>query len=232
MTNKILFLLRKIRALVTVRLLPSSRYSLATKSLQPISRRFGYDRGTPIDRYWIEKFLGENQIYITGRCLEITDDAYTKRFGGNKVTRSDVLDINPKNRRANIIDDLRSLKTVKGNTYDCLLLTQVLGMIDNIDAAIEQCHRILKPGGTILVTSACFSPTWHDNDNFWRFTAAGMRYAFGKHFTRKNIWVKTYGNVFSGQCFWVGMAQEEVTREQLEFNDPHFPCLVGLRAKK
>src|SRR5258708_1276969 len=37
---------------------------------RPISTSFGFDRGTPIDRYYIENFLGRNAGDIRGRVLE------------------------------------------------------------------------------------------------------------------------------------------------------------------
>ena len=52
----------------------------------PISRNFGLDRGTAIDRYYIEKFLAEHAADITGHVLEVGDDAYSRRFGSN-ITR-------------------------------------------------------------------------------------------------------------------------------------------------
>ena len=38
---------------------------------EPVSRLFGYDRGTPVDRYYMEKFLGGHSADIRGRVLEI-----------------------------------------------------------------------------------------------------------------------------------------------------------------
>ena len=75
--------------------------------------------------------------------LEVKDRKYTARFGGNVdgaktgVTRSDVLDINRENKEANIIDDIRSLATIQDGTYDCMILTQVLQYVDDLDAAIR-----------------------------------------------------------------------------------------------
>src|SRR5690242_583275 len=63
------------------------------RSTEPISEVSGYDRGLPIDRYYIERFLNQNADLISGAVLEIGDDAYTRRFGGSRVTRSDVMNI-------------------------------------------------------------------------------------------------------------------------------------------
>lgn len=223
--------IRLARAFTMKMIKPKENYFFATKSLKPLSRKFGFDRGTPIDRYYIEKFLADNKAKIKGRCLEIGDNRYTKKYGASKVKISDILDIDKKNKKANIHANLKNLKSLKSNLYDCIILTHVLGMIDDYEAAVRECKRILKPGGTILVTTSCFSPTYDINANFFRFTVASARYVFGKYF-KKNLVVKSYGNVLAGQYFWVGLAQEELTKKELEFNDPHFPCIVAIKANK
>lgn len=232
MKKIIINILNPIRAVIMRRIKPNSKYFLATRSLKPLSNKFGYDRGKPIDRYYIEKFLRENKKYIKGRCLEIVDNSYSLKFGGKKVTKSDVLDNNPKNSDANIHGDLRNLSMIENNKYDCIILTQVLGLIDDYEAAIKECKRILKPSGVILLTSACFSPTLDINQNFWRFTSASIKYIFGKFFNRNKLFVKSYGNVLAGQCFWVGLAQEELSKKELEYNDPRYPCIVAARIIK
>ena len=65
------------------------------RRLAPLSREFGYDRGQPVDRYYIEAFLAASSGLIRGRVLEIGDRSYTERFGGDRVTQSDVLNVNP-----------------------------------------------------------------------------------------------------------------------------------------
>jgi SAM-dependent methyltransferase len=225
--------LRTARAAINRTLFPSSNYWLATRSTKPISTRFGYDRGKPIDRYWIEKFLESNKHLVKGKCLEITDNSYTLHYGGTKVIKSEVLDIDTKNAKATIHGDVRSLKgVIADNTYDCIILTHVLGLIDEVQSAVKELHRILKPGGVILATSACLSPTYDVNSNFWRFTPNGLKYLFTKAFDPSNVEIKAFGNVLAGQCFWVGMAQEDLTPEQLDYNDAKFPCVVAVKAIK
>src|SRR5215210_840 len=57
---------------------------------EPISRSFGSDRGTPIDRYYIERFLEQNRSYVRGTCMEVQNSDYTHRFGRD-LGRVDVL---------------------------------------------------------------------------------------------------------------------------------------------
>ena len=59
----------------------------------PLSRQFGSDRGLPIDRHYVERFLIENAHAITGRVLEVGDATYIRRFGGKRVAAADVLNV-------------------------------------------------------------------------------------------------------------------------------------------
>ena len=54
--------------------------------LTPLSRAWSFDRGTPIDRYYVERFLAANAADVRGRVLEIGEDTYTRRFGGGRVS--------------------------------------------------------------------------------------------------------------------------------------------------
>ena len=67
------------------------------RRLDPVSRDWGYDRGVPIDRYYIENFLDRHAGDIRGHVLEIGVDSYTWRFGGDRVTKSDVLNLEEEN---------------------------------------------------------------------------------------------------------------------------------------
>lgn len=224
-------LLSTIRAKINRTLRPPGRYYLINRSLKPLSTKFGFDRGKPIDRYWIEKFLSDNTKYIKGRVLEITDNKYTKKFGKGKVDYSDILDINVKNKKANIIGDLRNLKNkIESDTYDCIILTHVLGLIDEYQSVISECRRILKPNGVLLYTGSCLGPVLGEKV-YWRFTPNSVKLIFKKYLKPKKLVIKSYGNVLVGQSFWVGMSQEDLTLKELEYNDKRFPCIVTAVAK-
>src|SRR5690348_17021256 len=63
------------------------------RRIEPLSRIFGSDRGLPVDRYYIEQFLAAHAADIQGRVLEIGHNVYTRKFGAERVTKSDVLHI-------------------------------------------------------------------------------------------------------------------------------------------
>lgn len=197
-------------------------------TLQPLSSKFGFDRGTPVDRYYIEKFLSENAQYISGTCLEIHDTHYVDTYG-HDVIRKDSLDVDPKNTQVSIHADLRSMPHVPSATYDCIVLTHTLGVIDDYEAAIRECKRILKPGGHILATVSAVGVAQHLEYSYWRFTSTSLGYLFKKYFS--DVKVSAFGNVLSGQAFWVGMAAEELSKEQLDAYDSRYQVIVGVVAK-
>ena len=204
-------------------------------AVSPISEKYGLDRGRSIDRYFIEQFLQENSSHIQGVCLEIKDDTYVKKYGGAAVSRSDVLDINQRNTKANIYNDLRTLGAIRNDNYDCIILTQVLQFIDNYDAAIQGCYRILKPGGYLLATLPFISRIdigSRAEGDFWRFTNASARYIFGKYFSKDNLQIKSWGNVLTGVGFWIGLSLEDMPVKKFGRHDPDFPLIISVAAKK
>ncbi|MGE5102371.1 MAG: hypothetical protein ACM3SX_20490, partial [Deltaproteobacteria bacterium] len=80
----------------------------ALRRLTPYRPNFGWHRGQCIDRYYIDKFFSFHAADIHGRVLEIGTPDYTHKFGGERVSRSDVIDLDPNNTSATIHDDLCS----------------------------------------------------------------------------------------------------------------------------
>jgi len=202
---------------------------------KPLSPVYGLDRGQPIDRYYIEEFLAAKADLMKGKVLEIMENRYTKAFGQKKVTTSDVLDIDSNNPRANIIGDLKRLEQIPDDQYDCIILTQVLQFIDEPAQAIVQCYRLLKPGGTILATLPTLSRidcVAKQAGDYWRFTATSAAYLFQKSFSPEKTEVISKGNLLSGLNFLIGLAQEEMDRNKLAFQDKDFPCLICVKATK
>src|SRR5262249_12336582 len=116
----------------------------------PVSRDWGYERGTPVDRYYIERFLERRASDIHGVVLEVQEADYTRRFGGDRVARSDVVDLNAANPRATVVSDLRCAANIPSDTYHCVIVTQTMHVVDDMRAVIAECARILKPDGVLL----------------------------------------------------------------------------------
>jgi SAM-dependent methyltransferase len=131
--------------------------AFADLPLEPLSDHYGWDRGTPLDRHYIETFLAEHSDVIRGSVLEVQDDAYTRAFGADRVTMSTVVDIDDANQRATLIADLSQPASLPADAYDCIILTQTLHLIPRPERCVENCYRGLRPGGTLLATAPSLS---------------------------------------------------------------------------
>jgi glycosyltransferase involved in cell wall biosynthesis len=205
------------------------------RRVQPLSQEFGYDRGRPVDRYYIENFLASRASDIRGRVLEIGDDSYTRQFGGEQVTIRDVLHAFEGNPQATIVADLARADHIPANTFDCLILTQTLHLLYDIRAAIQTLHRILKPGGVLLATVPGISQIsideWADSW-YWAFTVLSIRRLFEETFAAENLEIQVHGNVLAATAFLNGLAAEELCQDELDYADPHYQLLITIRAIK
>lgn len=201
---------------------------------RPLSHRYGYDRGTPIDRYYIECFLEEHRKEVRGRVLEVKDSAYTERYG-SAIERSDVLDIDGANPRATVIADLTAADSIPTDSYDCFILTQTLQFVYDLRAAIAHAHRILRPGGVLLATVPAVSRLPSENEgvsDYWRFTIPSCTLLFGEIFEPSRMKICSYGNVLTANAFLLGLAHEELSRRKVSLNDPYFPVIIAVHATK
>lgn len=202
--------------------------------LTPISRDWGFDRGRPIDRLYIERFIGANAGDIRGDVLEVSNDDYTVCFGGAKVTRSDILHYDKGNPRATVVADLAVPNPSLNGRFDCIICTQTLQFIYDCRSAVTQLHRWLKPHGVVLVTVPCISPISREDmrqtGDYWRFTVAAVRRMFAEEFGDDAIDVEALGNVLAATAFLHGIASEEFDEADLLEVDPQFQMLITVRA--
>jgi glycosyltransferase involved in cell wall biosynthesis len=201
----------------------------------PFSLEFGYDRGGPIDRYYIEAFLEQNKKRVYGRVLEIGDNEYTMRYGGTHVTTSDILHIDATNKKATFIGDLSNAPQLPSDSFDCIVLTQTLHFIYDFKAALQTCHRILKPGGSLLLTVPGISHIdqgeWKEYW-LWAFTDKSMRRLMNEFFESDAVEIKAYGNVFVATAFLYGIGLPEFKKKYLDYHDPSYQVIISVKAVK
>lgn len=201
----------------------------------PISKQFGFDRGLPIDRYYIAEFLSAHQDDIQERVLEIGDDNYTRQFGGDRVTKSDVLHVTEGNPQATIVGDLTCADHIPSDAFDCVLLPQTLHLIYDMKAALNTAYRILKPGGVLLTTFPGISQRAEDEWGSywcWSLTTTSAQRLFEEVFPSSTLNIKAYGNVLASIAFLHGLAAEELRPADLNYADPCYETLIAVRAVK
>jgi SAM-dependent methyltransferase len=199
----------------------------------PLSKDFGFDRGTPIDRRYIEAFLSGHSDDIRGDVLEVGDDTYSRRFGGDRVNRQHVLHLRDGHPGATITGDLTELATLPAGAFDCIILTQTLHLVFDVGAAVRTLRQSLRSGGVLLVTVPGITPIdrgeWRDSW-YWSFTEQALARLLAGSFDESKIRVIAYGNLFAATAFLHGAAVEEVPARKLAPPDPAYPVIVAARA--
>lgn len=219
----------------------------AMHRLRPVSADWGFDRGTPVDRWYIDDFLGRFSRVpgygagdVRGRVMEVGGDAYATSLAAGQaagaVDSIDVLHVSAENPKATLVGDLASGDGVPERAFDCVICTQTLHVIYDMQGAVRSLHRTLAPGGVALVTvpgitRSCIPDRDYWGD-YWRLTTQGAARMFGEVFGPGNVRVETYGNLLTAMGFLQGMAAEEFEEWELRMRDEDFEVLIGIRAQR
>jgi SAM-dependent methyltransferase len=207
----------------------------ALRRTTPIDPNWGFERGTPIDRIYVERFVGGHAADIRGRVLEIAAPDYTSRFG-SAVERSDILMAKEGNPEATIVGDLADAPQIPDDAFDCAIVTQTLQFVYEVRAAFATLHRILAPGGVLLATvpgiTKISPPEDAEYGEWWHYTGRSLRRLAEEVFGEGNVEVATYGNVLTASGFLYGLAASDLKPEELDAHDPLYEVIVGVRAVK
>lgn len=203
----------------------------------PVSSCFGFDRGTPIDRYYIENFFQKNGGLIQGQVLEVGDNTYSRKFSQGKVESFNTLQHAALGAGvATIIGDLTNSSTLPADAFDCFICAQTLQYTFEVQKAVEGACYLLKPGGVMLATVPGISQiSRFDADRYgeyWRFTTDSIARLFKPVFG-DSVEISSFGNVFSTTAFLQGVALEDLPdRSLLDKTDPDYQMIITIVARK
>jgi SAM-dependent methyltransferase len=201
------------------------------RRVTPFSASFGFERGTPVDRYYVDGFFLTNRGDIKGKVLEIQATSYSERFGVG-VTEMHSLDINPRFKPTFCCDLAQSQSVIPSNAYDCFLIPNTLAHIADLEPALQNAYRVLAPGGVILASCPGFVPLIPDGDDRWRMSAGGWHYVFERACPNSNLTVESKGNCLAAAAAMYGLSLEELTTDELDYNDRRNPVLVTVACRK
>ncbi|MEJ7809948.1 MAG: glycosyltransferase [Gemmatimonadaceae bacterium] len=222
---------RPIRRALQLVKLSRTRARLAV-GVQPLSYRWGTDRGFAIHRYYLNQFLQAFRADIRGECLEFQDATYAPKYGGSAITRMDVLHLDASNPAATVVADLTKPNDIATDRFDCIICTHVLHLIPELDRAVSEMHRILKPGGVLLAAVPHVSMCDPNEHELWRFTPEGLAVLLSKAFSAEHVVVRAYGNALTAGGELHGLVADEFRPSELEYHDPRFAVEVCARAVK
>jgi SAM-dependent methyltransferase len=205
------------------------------RRVTPIDPNWGFERGTPIDRVYVERFVGGHASDIRGRVLEIAAPDYATRFGSG-VERVDILMAREGNPQATIVADLADAPQIPDDTFDCAIVTQTLQFVWDAPAALATLHRILAPGGVLLATvpgiTKISPPEDEEFGEWWHFTGRSARRLAEQAFGEGRVEIEAFGNVLAASGFLYGLAASDLRAEELDARDRLYEVVVGVRAVK
>jgi glycosyltransferase involved in cell wall biosynthesis/SAM-dependent methyltransferase len=195
------------------------------RRLTPISAASALDRGTPVDRYYVARFLAAHRADIRGRVLEVGNGTHGARpDGDDRVAQWETHPTMTQAARA------------EASSFDCVILADVLTAEWDVREAVRRSADALAPGGVILATLPAIVGPEQDgaspSHRFWRFTALSARRLFEEHFDPASLTVEVHGNVLAGMAVLHGISAEELDPRELEHADPDYATLIGVRAVK
>jgi hypothetical protein len=193
----------------------------------PFSATYGFERGTPIDRHYLHAFLAQQQRLITGHVLEVQTDSYTQRFGRG-IRRSDTFDIVPSPDVTYVCDFAHCETAIPDRAYDCLLLPNTLPHFRELEPALSNAMRVVRPGGTILASAAGLLPLTGDVPEYWRLSPDGWRERLSAAWPGASLEVAGHGNCLVAIAAQLGLALEELTHAELDAHDPRYPVLTTI----
>jgi SAM-dependent methyltransferase len=205
------------------------------RRVTPIDPNWGFERGTPIDRVYVERFIGANAGDIHGHVLEIAAPDYTTAFGRG-VEKVDILMATEGNPEATIVGDLADAPHIPSDTFDCAIVTQTLQFVYDVRSALATLHRILAPGGVLLATVPGLTKISPIEDEqfgeWWHYTGRSLERLGGEAFGAAAVEVTTFGNVLAASGFLYGLAASDLRPDELAAHDPLYEVVIGLRAVK
>jgi SAM-dependent methyltransferase len=156
-------------------------------------------------------------------------------FGNDLVVQSDVLDV-VGGDAATYTCRLEEGHEIPADSFDCIICTQVLQYIYDLRGALRTLHRILKPGGCLLLTVPGITPV-RDGDEYgdawyWSFTDSSTSRLCRGVFGEATLETQVFGNVLAAAAFLQGLAVSDVTPRELDHLDPEYPVIIGAQVMK
>lgn len=221
------------RWLAAAKRVPGARAAVTRARFGDLGRtaplgRWGYERGTPVDRWYIRRWLQEQAPYVQGHALEVKEDLYASALGATSV---EVLDIDAANPRATLVADLCRPGALPTAGYDVAVVTQTLQFVADPAAAVRHLLGALRPGASLLITVPCLSRVDGPADR-WRWTPAGARALLEDCAPGRVLEISGLGNGLAGRAFLFGLAVEDLPLGALDAADPALPLLVAARVER
>jgi SAM-dependent methyltransferase len=134
-----------------------------------LSSRIGRTLSAKLTRITLDRFVEAHRS--SGRTLDVgAQNGPYAAFFPNRIG----LDIR-RGRDVKVLGDAQGLCFTDG-VFDVVLCTEVLEHLPEPQRAIDEMFRVLRPGGTLLLTTRFLFPIHDAPNDYFRFTKYGLRH--------------------------------------------------------
>jgi len=198
----------------------------------PRDARGGASRGTPLHRYYADRFVAAHAADVRGHLLVFRDDDVVHKYG-HDLASIDILDTDPDNDVATVLADVGDADSLPAGAYDCLVLPDVLRFVPDLEVALRNAWKSLRQGGVLLLTVPVLSAVLRGSEpDRWRLPPAGLELVLKRACPAADITVVPLGNFVTSVATLDGLAVEDLSRIDLDRADDQFPTVVGARLSK
>ncbi|MBD2360453.1 methyltransferase domain-containing protein [Anabaena minutissima FACHB-250] len=199
------------------------------RKTNPICHVTGFTRGTPIDRYYLQKFVNKIKDQVVGNVLEVGGVAKDREFYQFDLASTYRIMNLESGSGIDLVGDVHDVSLIETESLDGVVIFNVLEHCYSPWIAVENIYKWLKPGGKCF----CMVPNaqrLHDRPgDYWRPLPDGVNWLF-RNFSQRQLSV--YGNPLTVIASFHGVATEELTSEELDEFHADYPvstCIVATK---
>ena len=114
--------------------------------------------------------------HAQGRLIDLgCGDMPFRKLIEPRVTAYDSLDYFPRSKSITYVADIQAMSTIEDNTYDTAICLEVLEHVPDPFRAGREIHRIVRPGGILILSVPHLNRLHEEPHDYYRFTHYGLR---------------------------------------------------------
>jgi SAM-dependent methyltransferase len=195
----------------------------------PFCPNYGFSRGTPIDRFFLDCFITKIRDEVVGDVLEIggvQENRVRYRLQHASSYRTMDIELFP---GVDFAGDAHDPAASPASSFDCILLFNVLEHCKEPSIVVENVHRWLRAGGKAFCLVPNAQRVHRDPRDYWRIMPDALEYLF-RNFASAEVF--TYGNLITTIAALSGLGAEELSSEDLVEVNSMYPVVSCVTAHK